>query len=126
MDSIVWEEGPRAAGYAYHKVARYQAEGVRLKIDVSVTPDGSSCPVRITAHNSTSSDPQRLALSDPHLADEHLADIDGGLRRLGVPPVIAAYCAGDIVALIRRDGERISATQRELESTAVKRREGAG
>jgi hypothetical protein len=117
MDSIVWEEGPRDLGYAYHKVARYDADGGRLKIDVCVTPSASApCPVRITVNSSKSVDPQRLVLNDPNDADAHLPEIDDHLKKLGLPPVLAAYCAGDVVALIKREAESIRATQRDLES----------
>jgi hypothetical protein len=117
MDPIVWEEGPRDLAYAYHKVARYDADGGRLKIHVCVMASASiPCPVRITVNSSKSVDPPRLALNDPHDADAHLTEIDDRLKRLGLPPVLAAYCAGDVVALIKREADSIRATQRELES----------
>jgi hypothetical protein len=116
-DSIVWEDGPQDEGCAYHKVATYEADGGRLKIDVFVTASASAaCPVRIAVHSSKSPDPQRLALSDPGDADLHLTAIDDRLKKLGLPSVLAAYCAGDVVALIKRDAENIRATQRELQA----------
>lgn len=115
-DTIVWEDGPADRDYAYHKVATYDAGGGRLKIDVFVTASPSPpCPVRIAVHSSRSPDPQRLALTDPGDADLHLTDIDNRLKKLGLPSVLAAYCAGDVVALIKRDAANIRATQRELE-----------
>ena len=38
---------------------------------------------------------------------------------MGLPSVLAAYCAGDVVALIKRDAENIRATQRELQRRAI-------
>jgi hypothetical protein len=117
LDPIVWEEGPRNFAYAYHKVARYDADGGRLRIDVCVMASASiPCPVRITVKSSKSEDPQRLALNDPNDADAHLPEIDDRLTRIGLAPVLAAYCAGDVVALIKREADFIRATQRELES----------
>jgi len=117
MDSIVWEEGPHDRGCPYHKVAMYDADGGRLKIDVFVMPSASTtCPVRITVNSSKSPDPQRLALSDPGDADAHLTAIDDRLKKLGLPAVLAAYCAADVVALIKREADSIRATQRELEA----------
>jgi hypothetical protein len=119
-DAIVWEDGPQDRDYAYHKVATYDARGVRLKIDVSVAASPSrSCPLRIAVHSSTSPDAQRLTLTDAGDADLHLADIDKRLKKLGLPSVLAAYCAGDVVALIKRDAENIRATQRELQRRAI-------
>ena len=119
-DAIVWEDGPHDRDYAYHKVAIYDAGGGRLKIDVFVAASPSrSCPLRIAVHSSTSPDPQRLTLTDPGDADLHLADIDNRLKKLGLPSVLAAYCAGDVVALIKRDAENIRATQRELQRRAI-------
>ena len=119
-DAIVWEEGPHGRDYAYHKVATYDAGGGRLKIDVFVAASPSrSCPLRIAVHSSTSPDAQRLTLTDPGDADLHLADIDNRLKKLGLPSVLAAYCAGDVVALIKRDAENIRATQRELQRRAI-------
>ena len=119
-DAIVWEDGPHDRDYAYHKVAIYDAGGGRLKIDVFVAASPSrSCPLRIAVHNSTSPDAQRLTLTDPGDADLHLADIDNRLKKLGLPSVLAAYCAGDVVALIKRDAENIRATQRELQRRAI-------
>jgi hypothetical protein len=116
-DVIVWEDGPHDQGCAYHKVATYDADGGRLKIDVFVTPSTSApCPVRIAVHSSKASDPQRFAMNDPGDADSHLTDIDGRLKKLGLPAVLAAYCAGDVVALIKREADSIRATQRELEA----------
>ena len=116
MDPIVWEEGPRNLAHAYHKVARYDADGGRLKIDVCVMPSASiPCPVRITVNSSKSLDPQHLALNDPNDADAHLHEIDDRLKRIGLAPVLAAYCAGDVVALIKREAGSIRATQREME-----------
>ena len=113
----MWEDGPHDPDCAYHKVATYDADGGRLKIDVFVTASpSSSCPVRIAVHSSKSSDPQRLALTDPGDADLHLTSIDNLLKKLGLPSVLAAYCAGDVVALIKRDAENIRATQRELQA----------
>ena len=117
-DSLVWEDGPHNQGCAYHKVATYDVDGSRMKIDVFVTASSSStstCPVRITVNSSKSPDPQRLALNDPSDADSHLTAIDDRLKKLGLSSVVAAYCAGDVVALIKRDAENIRATQRELE-----------
>ena len=115
-DSIVWEDAPHDQAYAYHKVATYDADGGRLKIDVFVTPSASApCPVRIAVHSSKSPDPQRFVLNDPGDADAHLTAIDDRLKKLGLPSVLAAYCAGDVVALIKRDADNIRATQRELE-----------
>jgi hypothetical protein len=114
-DSIVWEDGPRDRGYAYHKVARYDAAGDRLKIEVFVMASASAaCPVRVTVSSSASPDTQRLALKDPNDADAHLTDIDDRLKTLGLPAVLAAYCAGDVVSLIKREADSIRATQREL------------
>jgi hypothetical protein len=114
-DAIVWEDGPQDRDCAYHKVATYDAKGGRLQIDVFVSASPSpSCPVRIAVHSSKSPDAQRLALMDPGDADLHLAEIDNHLKKLGLPSVLAAYCAGDVVALIKRDAENIRATQREL------------
>ena len=111
----MWEDGPHNRDCAYHKVATYDADGGRLKIDVFVTATASpTCPVRIAVHSSKSPDPQRLALTDPGDADLHLSDIDDRLKKLGLPSILAAYCAGDVVALIKRDAENIRATQREL------------
>jgi hypothetical protein len=119
-DAIVWEDGPHNREYAYHKVATYGAGGGRLQIDVFVAASPSRpCPLRIAVHNSTSPDAQHLAVTDPGDADLHLADIDNRLRKLGLPAVLAAYCAGDIVALIKRDAENIRATQRELQRRAI-------
>jgi hypothetical protein len=119
-DAIVWEDGPHDRDYAYHKVAIYDAGGGRLKIDVFVAASPSrSCPLRIAVHSSTSPDPQRLTLTDPGDADLHLADIDNRLKKLGLPSVLAAYCAGDVVALIKRDAENIRATQRGLQRRAI-------
>jgi len=119
-DAIVWEDGPQNQGFAYHKVATYDADGGRLKIDVFVTASPSlPCPLRIAVHSSKSPDPQRLALTDPGDADLHLIDIDSRLRKLGLPSILAAYCAGDVVALIKRDAENIRATQRELARRAA-------
>ena len=119
-DAIVWEDGPQDHDYAYHKVATYDAGGGRLKIDVFVAASPSrSCPLRIAVHSSTSPDAQRLTLTDPGDADLHLADIDNRLKKLGLPSVLAAYCAGDVVALIKRDAENIRATQRELQRRAI-------
>ena len=56
-----------------------------------------------------------FVLNDPGDADSHLTAIDDRLKKLGLPSVLAAYCAGDVVALIKRDAESIRATQRELE-----------
>lgn len=115
-NAIVWEDGPPNRDCAYHKVATYDADGGRLKIDVFVAASPApSCPVRIAVHSSKSPDPQGLALTDPGDADLHLTDIDNRLKKLGLPSVLAAYCAGDVVALIKRDAESIRATQRELE-----------
>jgi hypothetical protein len=115
-DSIVWEDGPRDQGCAYHKVATYDAAGARLTIEVFVSPSASAaCPVRVTVSSSASPDTQRLALSDPNDADAHLADIDDRLKKLGLPAVLAAYCAGDVVAQIKREAVSIRATQRELQ-----------
>ena len=115
-DPIVWEDAPHDQGYAYHKVATYDADGSRLKIDVFVTPSASApYPVRIAVHSSKSPEPQRFVLNDPGDADSHLTAIDDRLKNLGLPSVLAAYCAGDVVALIKRDAESIRATQRELE-----------
>jgi len=72
--------------------------------------------VRTAVHNTKSPDPQRLALSDPGDADSHLTAIDDRLKKLGLPSVLAAYCAGDVVALIKRDAENIRATQRDLQA----------
>jgi hypothetical protein len=119
-DSIVWEDGPHHDGFAYHKVATYDVDGSRMKIDVFVMSSASStCPVRITVDSSKSPDPQHLALNDPGDADSHLAAIDSRLKKLGLSSVVAAYCAGDVVALIKRDAENIRATQRDL--AALKR-----
>jgi hypothetical protein len=119
-DAIVWEDGPQDHVYAYHKVATYDAGGGRLKIDVFVAAAPSrSCPLRIAVHSTTSPDAQRLALTDPGDADLHLTDIDNRLRKMGLPSVLAAYCAGDVVALIKRDAENIRATQRELQRRAI-------
>jgi hypothetical protein len=119
-DTIVWEDGPQDRDYAYHKVATYDAGGGRLKIDVFVAASPSrSCPLRIAVHSSTSPDAQRLSLTDPGDADLHLTDIDNHLRKMGLPSVLAAYCAGDVVALIKRDAENIRATQRELQRRAI-------
>ena len=119
-DAIVWEDGPHDHDYAYHKVATYDAGGGRLKIDVFVAAAPSrSCPLRIAVHSTTSPDAQRLALTDPGDADLHLTDIDNRLRKMGLPSVLAAYCAGDVVALIKRDAENIRATQRELQRRAI-------
>ena len=116
-DSLVWEDGPHNQGCAYHKVATYDVDGSRMKIDVFVTASASStCPVRITVNSSKSPDSQRLALNDPSDADSHLTAIDDRLKKLGLPSVLAAYCAGDVVALIKRDADNIRATQRELEA----------
>jgi hypothetical protein len=116
-DSIVWEDGPYNHGSAYHKVATYDVDGSRMKIDVFVMPAASStCPVRITVNSSKSPDAEHLALNDPGDADAHLRAIDDRLRKLGLSSVLAAYCAGDVVALIKRDAENIRATQRELEA----------
>ena len=113
----MWEDAPDDRDCAYHKVATYDADGGRLKIDVFVSASPSpSCPVRIAVHSSKSPDPQRLALTDPGDADLHLTDIDDRLKKLGLPSVLAAYCAGDVVALIKRDAENIRATQRDLEA----------
>jgi hypothetical protein len=118
-DTIVWEDGPQDRDYAYHKVATYDAGGGRVKIDVFVAASPSrSCPVRIAVHSSTSPDARRLALTDPGDADLHLTDIDNQLRKMGLSSVLAAYCAGDVVALIKRDAENIRATQRELQRRA--------
>ena len=126
-DSIVWEDGPHDRDCAYHKVATYDADGGRLKIDVFVTASPPApCPVRIAVHHSKSPDPQRLALTDPGDADLHLTDIDNRLRKLGLPSILAAYCAGDVVALIKRDAENIRATQRELERRAITGRAAGG
>ena len=119
-DAIVWEDGPQDRNYAYHKVAIYDAGGGRLKIDVFVAALPSrSCPLRIAVHSSTSPDARRLALTDPGDADLHLTDIDNHLRKMGLSSVLAAYCAGDVVALIKRDAENIRATQRELQRRAI-------
>jgi hypothetical protein len=119
-EAIVWEEGPHDRNYAYHKVATYDVGSGRLKIDVSVAASPSrSCPLRIALHSSMSPDAQRLTLTDPGDADLHLADIDNHLKKLGLPSVLAAYCAGDVVALIKRDAENIRATQRELQRRAI-------
>jgi hypothetical protein len=119
-DAIVWEDGPQDHDYAYHKVATYDAGGGRLKIDVFVAAAPSrSCPLRIAVHSTTSPDAQRLALTDPGDADLHLTEIDNRLRKMGLPSVLAAYCAGDVVALIKRDAENIRATQRELQRRAI-------
>ena len=116
-DSSVWEDGPHDQGCAYHKVAVYDAVGGRLKIDVFVRRSASApCPVQIAVHSSASPDPQQFALSDPGDADSHLTDIDERLKKLGLPAVLAAYCAGDIVALIKREADSIRATQRELQA----------
>lgn len=116
-ESIVWEDGPYNRGSAYHKVATYDVDGGRMRIDVFVIPAASStCPVRITVHSSKSPDPQHLALNDPGDADAHLTAIDDRLKKLGLSSVLAAYCAGDVVALIKRDAESIRATQKELEA----------
>ena len=116
----MWEEGPHDRDYAYHKVATYDVGSGRLKIHVSVAASPSrSCPLRIAVHSSTSPDAQRLTLTDPGDADLHLADIDNRLKKLGLPSVLAAYCAGDVVALIKRDAENIRATQRELQRRAI-------
>ena len=116
----MWEEGPHDRDSAYHKVATYDVGSGRLKIDVSVAASPSrSCPLRIAVHSSTSPDAQRLTLTDPGDADLHLADIDNRLKKLGLPSVLAAYCAGDVVALIKRDAESIRATQRELQRRAI-------
>jgi hypothetical protein len=116
MDPVVWENGPHAEGCAYHKVATYQADGFKLKIDVSVARGGTKCPVWITARSSTVSDAQRVPLNDPNLAEAHLTAIYDTLRKVGAAPDIAAYCAADVVAAIKREGGSINATQRELES----------
>ena len=114
-DPIVWEDGPYNHGCAYHRVAVYDVDGSRMKIDVFVMPSASStCPVRITVDSSKSPDPQHLALIDPSDADSHLAAIDDRLKKLGLSSVLAAYCAADVVALIKRDAANIRATQREL------------
>ncbi len=118
MDPVVWENGPAAEGCAYRKVATYQTDGFKLKIDVSVARGGTKCPVWITARSSTVSDPQRLPLNDPNLAEAHLTAIYDTLRKVGAAPDIAAYCAADVVAAIKREGGSINATQRELESGA--------
>ena len=119
-EAIVWEEGPHDRDYAYHKVATYDVGSGRLKIDVSVAASPSrSCPLRIAVHSTTTPDAQRLTLTDPGDADLHLADIDNRLKKLGLPSVLAAYCAGDVVALIKRDAENIRATQRELQRRAI-------
>ena len=116
-DSIVWEDGPRNQGCGYHRVATYDAAGDRLKIDVFVMPSASAaCPVKITVKSSTSPDPERLAFGNPNDADAHLTDIDDRLKKLGLPAALAAYCAGDVVALIKREADSIRATQRELEA----------
>ena len=117
LDPIVWEDGPLDQGCAYHKVATYDAGGGRLKIDVFVKPSAAAttCPVRIAVHSSKSPDPQRFTLADPGDADSHLTDIDQRLKNLGLPAVLAAYCAADVVALIKREAVSIRATQRELE-----------
>jgi hypothetical protein len=118
-DAIVWEDAPHNRDYAYHKVATYDAAGGRLKIEVFVAASPSrSCPLRIAVHSSTSPDARRLALTDPGDADLHLSDIDAHLRKMGLSSVLAAYCAGDVVALIKRDAENIRATQRELQRRA--------
>jgi hypothetical protein len=118
-EAIVWEEGPHDRDYAYHKVASYDMGSGRLKIDVFVAALPSrSCPLRIAVHSSTSPDARRLALTDPGDADLHLTDIDNHLRKMGLSSVLAAYCAGDVVALIKRDAENIRATQRELQRRA--------
>jgi len=119
-DAIVWEDGPHDRDCAYHKVAAYDVGGGRLKIDVFVAATPSrSYPLRIALHSSTSPDTQRLTLTDPGDADLHLTDIDNRLKKLGLSSVLAAYCAGDVVALIKRDAENIRATQRELQRRAV-------
>jgi hypothetical protein len=113
---MVWADGSRAPGHGYHKVATYDAGAGRLQIEVFVAPSASApCPVRITVHSSKSVDAQRFALSDPADADSHLTAIDERLKKIGLPPILAAYCAGDVVALIKREADRIRATQRELE-----------
>jgi hypothetical protein len=116
-DSIVWEDGPHNHGCAYHKVATYDVDGNRMKIEVFVMPAVSStCPVRIAVNSSRLADPEHLALNDPGDADSHLTAIDDRLKKLGLSSVLAAYCAGDVVALIKRDAENIRATQRELQA----------
>jgi hypothetical protein len=116
-DSIVWEDGPHNHGCAYHKVAIYDVDGSRMKIDVFVMPAAANtCPVRITVNSSKLTNPEHLALNDPGDADSHLAAIDDRLKKLGLSSVVAAYCAGDVVALIKRDAENIRATQRELQA----------
>ena len=113
---MVWEDGPREPGCGYHKVATYDAQAGRLQIEVFVTPSALlPCPVRIAVHSSKSSDAQRFALNDPGDADSHLTAIDERLKKIGLPAVLAAYCAGDVVALIKREADSIRATQRELE-----------
>ena len=115
-DAMVWEDSALEAGFGYHKVATYDAEGGRLKIEVFVAPSTSaSCPVRIAVRSSKSSEPQRFALPDPDDADAHLSAIDERLKKIGLSAVLAAYCAGDVVALIKREADSIRATQRELE-----------
>jgi hypothetical protein len=116
MDPVVWENGPHEAGLAYHKVATYQAGGFKLKIDVSVAPGGRTCPVWITARSSAAPLPQRVPLNDPNVAEMHLTAIYESLRLLGAASDVAAYCAADVVAAIKREGGSINATQRELES----------
>jgi hypothetical protein len=97
-------------------VATYDAEGRRLQIEVFVTPSTCApCPVHIAVRSSKSSDAQRFALTDPDDADAHLTAIDGRLKKIGLSAVLAAYCASDVVALIKREAASIRATQRELE-----------
>lgn len=115
-DAIVWEDASREPGCGYRKVATYDAEGRRLQIEVFVSPSTSApCPVRIAVHSSRSSGAQRFVLTDPGDADSHLTAIDERLKKIGLPAVLAAYCAGDVVALIKREADSIRATQRELE-----------
>lgn len=112
----MWEDGSREPGCGYRKVATYDAEGGRLLIEVFVTPSTSApCPVRIAVRSSRSPDAQRFVLRDPGDADSHLTDIDERLKKIGLSAVLAAYCAGDVVALIKREADSIRATQRELE-----------
>ena len=113
---MVWEDCARAPGCGYHKVATYNAESRRLQIEVFVTRTASApCPVRIVVRSSKSPEEERFALTDPADADAHLMAIDERLKKIGLPALLAAYCAGDVVALIKREADRIRATQRELE-----------
>jgi hypothetical protein len=117
LDPIVWQDGPFDSRCPYHKIATYDTNGGRLEIEVVVRPSAAAtCPVRIAVYSSKSQAAERLTLLDPGDADAHLTEIDDRLRKIGLPPVLAAYCAGDVVTLIRREAVSIRATQQELDS----------